>query len=256
MSATIQIPLNLPDVKVLSAELTAEGVWLIKVESTLEGTRCHRCGREIGRFHGWGQPIRLRHLPILEQKVYLELRPKRYRCEHCAGRPTTTQRCEWYQANSPHTQAFDRWLLKCLINSTVQDVSAKLEVGPSAVMGALSRLGVVQNPIITMLREREVRLAEVAHVVVGGEGLGDVDQVHRQQEVQPVQPGQAGRVVLDGGGVVGPRDEGARPAQHAGVVVGVLRLEATGEGGRGGGGQQQRGDLQAHGLLPAVKAAR
>ena len=139
MSATIQIPLNLPDVKVLSAELTSEGVWLIKVESTLEGTRCHRCGRDIRRFHGFDQPIRLRHLPILEQRVYLELRPKRYRCEHCAGRPTTTQRCAWYQPNSPHTQAFDRWLLKSLINSTVQDVSTKLEVGIGAVSGALAR---------------------------------------------------------------------------------------------------------------------
>ena len=139
MSAMIQIPLNLPNVKVLSAELRAEGGWLIKVESTLEGTRCHRCGREIGRFHGFDQPIRLRHLPILEQRVYLELHPKRYRCEHCTGGPTTTQRCAWYQPNSPHTQAFDRWLLKCLINSTVQDVSTKLEVGTGAVMGALSR---------------------------------------------------------------------------------------------------------------------
>ena len=113
-----------------------------------------------------------------------------------------------------------------------------------------------RDEVHRLLGLAEAAHAPGAHVVVGGEGLGDVDQVHRQQEVQPVQPGQAGRVVLDGGGVVGPRDEGARPAQHAGVVVGVLRLEATGEGGRGGGGQQQRGDLQAHGLLPAVKAAR
>ena len=37
--------------------------------------------------------------------------------------------------NSPHTQAFERWLLKCLINSTVQDVSRKLAVGKAAVEG-------------------------------------------------------------------------------------------------------------------------
>ena len=40
---------------------------LIQVESTLKGTQCHRCGRKIDRFHGYDRPIRLRHLPILDQ---------------------------------------------------------------------------------------------------------------------------------------------------------------------------------------------
>ena len=129
MGVTFQIPLDIPDVELLSTEVDEQGAMLIKIESTLRSTRCRRCEREIDRFHGYDQPIRLRHLPILEQRVYIELRPKRYQCSHCQGGPTTTQRCDWYQANSPHTRAFDRWLLKCLINGTVQDVSRKLEVG-------------------------------------------------------------------------------------------------------------------------------
>lgn len=139
MAATFQIPLDIPDVEILSTEVDAQGALLIKIESTLSSTRCRRCGREIDRFHGHDQPVRLRHLPILDQKVYIELRPKRYQCPHCKGGPTTTQRCVWYKANSPHTKAFDRWLLKCLINSTVQDVSRKLDIGKAAVEGALSR---------------------------------------------------------------------------------------------------------------------
>ena len=139
MGVTFQIPLDIPDVELLSTEVDEQGALLIKVESSLRSTRCRRCDREVDRFHGYDQPIRLRHLPILEQKVYIELRPKRYQCPHCQGRPTTTQRCDWYQLNSPHTKAFDRWLLKCLINGTVQDVSRKLEVGKAAVEGALSR---------------------------------------------------------------------------------------------------------------------
>ena len=139
MAVTFQIPLDIPDVALLSTEVDAQGALLIKVESTLNTTRCRRCGRETNRFHGYDQPIRLRHLPILEQTVYIELRPKRYQCPHCRGGPTTTQRCAWYKMNSPHTQAFERWLLKCLINSTVQDVSRKLAVGKAAVEGTLAR---------------------------------------------------------------------------------------------------------------------
>jgi len=139
MAATFQIPLDIPDVEILSTEVDEQGALLIKVESTLRSTRCRRCGRDIDRFHGYDQPIRLRHLPILEQKVYIEVRPKRYQCPHCKGGPTTTQRCAWYQANSPHTKAFDRWLLKNLINSTVEDVSRKLEVGKAAVEGTVGR---------------------------------------------------------------------------------------------------------------------
>lgn len=77
-------------------ELWVIGCLLIKVESTRQGTRCGRCGREIHHFHGHDRPIQLRHLPLLERRVYLEIRPKRYRCSHCEGPPTTTQRCDWY----------------------------------------------------------------------------------------------------------------------------------------------------------------
>jgi hypothetical protein len=47
MNSMIQFPLDLPDVEVLKTELTAAGHLVITVESTLEGTRCRRCGQEI-----------------------------------------------------------------------------------------------------------------------------------------------------------------------------------------------------------------
>ncbi|HYQ93171.1 MAG TPA: ISL3 family transposase [Candidatus Competibacteraceae bacterium] len=76
---------------------------------------------------------------MLERRVYLAIRPKRYRCPHCEGRPTTTQRCDWYDPNSPHTKAFEKWVLRCLVNSTVVDVSQKLGLGPDAVDSILGR---------------------------------------------------------------------------------------------------------------------
>jgi transposase len=139
MPVLIQLPLDIPEVEVLSTEFRPDGALLIKVESTRQGARCSRCGRETHHFHGYDRPIQLRHLPILERQVYLELRPKRYRCPHCEGRPTTTQRCDWYDSNSPHTKAFEKWVLRCLVNSTVVDVSQKLGLGPDAVDSILGR---------------------------------------------------------------------------------------------------------------------
>src|SRR5512147_438461 len=139
MPTLIQLPLDLPEVEVLSTEFRSDGALLIQVESTRQGACCSRCGREIYHFHGYDRPIQLRHLPILERRVYLEIRPKRYRCPSCEGRPTTTQRCDWYEPNSPHTKAFEKGVLRCLVNSTVVDVSQKLGLGPDAVEGILGR---------------------------------------------------------------------------------------------------------------------
>jgi len=53
MDNFIQVPLNLPDVRVLSTHRAEQGHWLIRVESTLEGTQCRCCGREIRDLHGF-----------------------------------------------------------------------------------------------------------------------------------------------------------------------------------------------------------
>jgi transposase len=84
MSALIQCPIDLPDVEVLKTELTAKGHRVITVESTLAGTRCRRCGQEVRAPHGHDRPLRLRHLPVLDRPVYIEIRPKRDRCSYVA----------------------------------------------------------------------------------------------------------------------------------------------------------------------------
>lgn len=91
MSASFQIPLDIPDVTILSMKNGEKNEIILEVESTLNTTQCRRCGKTISRFHDYDQPIRLQHLPILERVVYIELRPKRYLCPHCEGKPTTTQ---------------------------------------------------------------------------------------------------------------------------------------------------------------------
>lgn len=135
MPITIALPLDLPDVRVLASRLLEDGTLLIEVESTLPTAQCYRCGREMDRFHGYDRPLRLRHLPVFGRTVWIEIRPKRYRCPVCEGGPTTTQRCSWYDPNRPHTKAFEQGVLKQLVHSTVADVSRQLELGIKAVEG-------------------------------------------------------------------------------------------------------------------------
>ena len=138
MAKSIHIPLDLPDVRVLDVSQTEQGDWLIQIESTLEGTTCRKCGRSIHQLHGFDQAIRVRHLPVFGQSVYIEFRPKRYRCGHCDGHPTTTQRLSWHDVRSPNTKPYEKWLLGLLVNSTVADVSKRLSISEESVNGVLS----------------------------------------------------------------------------------------------------------------------
>jgi transposase len=126
-------------VRVLQSELTPRGECIITVESTREGTKCRKCGREIREGHGLEEWLTLRHLPILGRKVFLRLRPKRYRCPYCDGGPTTTQELAWYTAKSPHTKAYEKYLLLQLVHATVADVSLKEEIGYKALEGIVDR---------------------------------------------------------------------------------------------------------------------
>lgn len=139
MDNSIRIPLDLPDVRVLEVSKTDQGAWLIRVESTVNGTQCHRCGRQITQFHGCDAAIRLRHLPLFETPVFIEFCPKRYRCPFCEGTPTSTQRLSWHELRSPNTKPYEQWLLRMLINSTVAEVARKLTISDETVMGVLKR---------------------------------------------------------------------------------------------------------------------
>jgi transposase len=88
---------------------------VITVESTQKQTECQHCGRSIEQFHGYGRWITLQHLPILGHVVWIRVRPKRYQCPYCEQHPTSTEHFSWHDSKSPHTRAYDDYLLKCLI---------------------------------------------------------------------------------------------------------------------------------------------
>jgi transposase len=135
----IQVPLDLPHVRVLKVEARKGGGWTISVESTLKTGRCERCGRENSVFHGYDDWVEVQHLPIFEQAVYIRYRPKRYACPFCEAHPTSQQELSWHRARSPYTKAFEDKLLKALIHSTVTDVSVKEGVSYDSMLGLVER---------------------------------------------------------------------------------------------------------------------
>ena len=137
--ATFEILLDIPDIDIKKVDIIKNGDRIITVVSTVEGTRCHKCGREIIKPYGYGRPIELRHLPILGTKTYIRIHPARYQCTHCDGKSVTTQTLNWYYPRSPHTKEYEAHIMLEMVNSTVVDVSIKEGLGYKAVMGIIHR---------------------------------------------------------------------------------------------------------------------
>jgi len=139
VKAQVTIPLGIADVRVLQTSVGERGELIITIESTKAGTSCRKCGKWITKLHGREEWVTIRHLPVFGRPSYLRYRPKRYQCQDCEGYPTTTQRLEWHDSNSPHSFAYDNRILLQLVNSTVEDVSVKEGLSYGSVVGALER---------------------------------------------------------------------------------------------------------------------
>lgn len=135
----VTIPLDLPEVKVLKSEINKAGELIITIESTKNTAVCHCCGKMVRKFHGHDDWVQLRYLPVFGRPTYLRYRPKRYRCENCDGRPTTTQRLDWHEPNSPNAFDYEQHILLQLVNSTVEDVAVKEQISYDSVVGILDR---------------------------------------------------------------------------------------------------------------------
>jgi transposase len=139
VKAQVTIPLGIPDIRVLKTEAGDRGEIIITVESTRGGTSCRQCGKWITKLHSRDEWVTIRHLPVFGRASFLRHRPKRYQCQDCEGHPTTTEKLEWHDANSPHSFAYDNHILLQLVNSTVEDVSRKEGLRYESVVGALER---------------------------------------------------------------------------------------------------------------------
>ena len=136
---TFEITLDIGNVVVENVEMNKNGEFIITVVSTIDYADCHKCGRKITKPYGHGRWITLRHLSILGKKCYIRIRPLRFQCIYCNNNTTTTQKSLWYNSRSPHTKAFEEYILLQLVNSTISDVSIKEDLSYEAVSGIINR---------------------------------------------------------------------------------------------------------------------
>lgn len=139
MRQTWESPLDIPAVTIENVTTNRLGHLEITVQSTVEGTPCHRCGKMTTQFYREDREITLSHLPILGRKTFMRLRPKRSQCLPWHGHPTTTQTLSWYTPWSAFTQAYEKQIWLSLVQSTVQDASRKEDIGDEAIMGLMDR---------------------------------------------------------------------------------------------------------------------
>jgi hypothetical protein len=130
--------LKLPNTKITAIEII-NGEIFIYVCAIEEKTNCHKCGKEVDKYYGMGQEIKLRHLPVLGHIVYIIIQPKRYLCENCPDRTTTTQKFSWYREKAKATKMYEDYILLSLVNSTIEDVSQKENMSYAIIENILDK---------------------------------------------------------------------------------------------------------------------
>lgn len=135
----LNIPLDIKSVEITAQSIDIKGNIIIDVVSKGDHSVCHKCGKPATKRNGTA-PVRLiRHLSILDTPVYIRITPVRYSCEYCDDYPTTTEQYDWCGRNATTTKGLEEYLARCLINSTVEDVSRKEYIGSEMVQGAIAR---------------------------------------------------------------------------------------------------------------------
>jgi transposase len=138
--ANFQIPLDIPSLEIITQSYDNKRKIILTVESNNTETTCHKCGKPATKRYGHSAPIEIRHLPVLDTPVYLRIKPVRYQCEHCDGHPITTEKYDWCDQKTGITKGLENYLIRRLINSTIEDVSKKEKIGYRVIESAVNRL--------------------------------------------------------------------------------------------------------------------
>jgi len=136
---TLSIPtelLGLNDIEIIESRLNSAGEVIINVNSLKKDIPCHQCG-ELCAAHGKGTALKLRHLPILGRKTYIELTPPRGICKKCDR--TTTQALSWHKRNGRYTKAYEENILLSMVGSTLVDVGIKEGVSETGIQNIIDR---------------------------------------------------------------------------------------------------------------------
>ena len=137
--SNIILPLDIKSLEIINQTLDAKGNIILDVVSKCTETTCHKCGKPATKRDGYSTPIMVEHTKILEKKVYLRIKPVRYECGDCPDHPSTTEQYTWCDRNAKVTKAMEEYLMRSLINSTVEDVSRKEDISYKTIVRVVDR---------------------------------------------------------------------------------------------------------------------
>lgn len=135
----ITLPLDIASLEILSQTIDDQGNIILEVRSTKTFSTCHKCGKPATKRYGTAPSLKIRHLSLLDTPVYLAITPIRYQCEHCDDHPTTTEQYDWCDRRATITKGLEKYIMRSLIHSTVQDVSLKEGLSYKTVVAAIDR---------------------------------------------------------------------------------------------------------------------
>ena len=135
-----KIDLNLNSIKVKRVTIDSNRDYHIYVSCTASSTLCHKCGHKITKSHGQGDESIIEHLPIFDQCVFIHVKWPRFKCDKCDNDNSTTSfKPKWVNDTGNKTREYENYCLKFLINSTIKDVSEKLNTTEEVIEGIINR---------------------------------------------------------------------------------------------------------------------
>lgn len=135
----LSIPLDIKSLEIISQTIDNKGNIILEVVSKGINSTCHKCGKPATKRNGTAPTRLIRHLSILDTPVFIRITPVRYSCGYCDDHPTTTEQYDWCERKATTTNALEEYLMRCLINSTIEDVSRKENITSDLVQGAIDR---------------------------------------------------------------------------------------------------------------------
>jgi len=77
--------------------------------------------------------MEVRHTSVFDIPVILRIKPVRYECDDCDNHTTTTEKYDWLAEGGKVTKGLEEYILRCVINSTIQDVARKERISYSTI---------------------------------------------------------------------------------------------------------------------------
>lgn len=136
------LPLDIKSLELISQTLDSKGNIVLTVKSKCDKTTCHKCGKDATKRYGYGAVMEIKHTSVFDIPVILKIKPVRYECDDCDNHTTTTEKYDWVAEGGKITKGLEEYILRCVINSTIQDVARKERMPYSTISTVLShRIG-------------------------------------------------------------------------------------------------------------------